>query len=534
MVLQVAKQLGHLNLSQRLVFVLLSIIMVGAAFWLVQWTSERRYIPLLDQSFTPAELTRVSSKLDQWNTKYKVEDQRVLVLNGEHRTALAKLQQAEALPKETWIGFSQLLEQNHAFLTSEESSRRWNVALSKELGDTLSMWDKVKWARVLITPAGKRRFGEPDYGATASVHLELQPGVSSDRNLVEAVANSVAAGVRGLKPDAVKIVDSRSGKPLRVPDPDDPLGSDMLAKRTSLEQQIAGKIESILPIDGLLVQVNVELETETKKIEDLTVGKPQPSEIESKKTESNRGRSSGEPGVQPNVGLNAAEGGVREVVSEKTTREKLGGLTNQRFEVSENIPGAKINWIAATIGVPHSHFHRVHRIETSDPQAEPSEAELAPLIQREIDRIKNMVEPLVRAGDPGEIKVDMYWDAALASSDSPLETPEASSAISKLVSRHPKQIALGFLAAGSLFLMAFLARKSGVELGDVDSTPGHDGKVSGDGGGAGGINLDDVEIPEAPLDVDALVRRKVSKRVGEMVASDPDMAAGLVRRWLSE
>ena len=56
---QVKRQLKGLGISERLVLVLLLVIMCGAIYVMVQYSSQRQMVPLLDQSISENARMRI-------------------------------------------------------------------------------------------------------------------------------------------------------------------------------------------------------------------------------------------------------------------------------------------------------------------------------------------------------------------------------------------------------------------------------------------------------------------------------------------
>ena len=409
---QVHHQLKDMTTSQRLVFGLLASLMVVATVWLTQWSGRTEYIPLLDQPFAPEELTAIRAKFDSWGTDYRPKDEQILVKATEQRSLLSRLSEAQALPREAWIGFKNLMEQDSPFQTNDQVQRGWTVALGYELGMQLTQWSNIKKATVFVVPEGRKRFGSARHNATASVQVAFTSGYKPDRGCVEAIGWAVARAIRGCSPTDVNIVDTVDGRRLRVPDENDRLSGDILAKRAEYERHIETQIHELVHIPGLLVQVNVDLMTEDKTEQTTRVEEPELMSSEKKTEAMERTKTSKEPGAKPNTGAAVAgANGPSDRTTKTTALERFAPSNNRHVETIVHRPGSKINWISATVNVPRSYFVKIfQRIKGGDEEKVPTEAELQPIIDAELKSIEEKVKPLVKAEQESVVQVGSYYD----------------------------------------------------------------------------------------------------------------------------
>ncbi len=79
----IAEQMRGMSASQRIAIALLVVIIVGGMWGLVGWSRQGQWEPLLDQSFTPEQIQRVTTELALAGVEAKVEGDRVLIHGGD-------------------------------------------------------------------------------------------------------------------------------------------------------------------------------------------------------------------------------------------------------------------------------------------------------------------------------------------------------------------------------------------------------------------------------------------------------------------
>jgi flagellar biosynthesis/type III secretory pathway M-ring protein FliF/YscJ len=102
------------------------------------------------------------------------------------------------------------LEDANFTSTHWQMDKRWQVALQRKLERMIREIDSIQDAFVQITPAGEARtLGVRDAeGGKASVVVTLKPGRTElAPSEIQGIAHLVSAGVKGLSPEGVKIMD---------------------------------------------------------------------------------------------------------------------------------------------------------------------------------------------------------------------------------------------------------------------------------------------------------------------------------------
>ncbi|MDI3543083.1 MAG: flagellar M-ring protein FliF [Candidatus Atribacteria bacterium] len=204
---QAKKAWEEMNQGQRLLFLLISTVLVAGIATLFLYAGKPDYVPLF-QNLSVEEAGRVVDKLRELNIPYQISSggTRILVPQDKVYEARMKLAQ-EGLPAQG-EGF-ELFDKNTFGLTSFLQKVNYQRALQGELERTIMELREVEGARVHIVVPEERLFAEEEKVPTASVVLKLRSGVTLQDNQIEAIANLIANSVEGLNPNRVAIIDDR-------------------------------------------------------------------------------------------------------------------------------------------------------------------------------------------------------------------------------------------------------------------------------------------------------------------------------------
>ncbi len=160
------------------------------------------------------------------------------------RVLLAK----SGLPSGGSVGY-ELFDRSDS-LTSTEFQQQINEtrALEGELARTIRAVDGVRAARVHLVLPRREPFAREQQDARASVLLTMAGAARLDREGVQAILNLIAAGVPGLKPRDIAIVDSRGELLARAGTPLGEAGGGMSADevRRATELRLARAVEEML------------------------------------------------------------------------------------------------------------------------------------------------------------------------------------------------------------------------------------------------------------------------------------------------
>lgn len=439
------RHLGDLTLSQRLAIGLGALLVVGSVIWLAQWAATPEMAPLLPgQSLVPEELATVCAGLDALDEPYRVEGSQVMVRAGANRQAiLASLQQAEKLPTDTAIGFAQLVQEANPWISQSENDRRWTVALQGELARVLQQFNGVRQARVLLNLSTRKGFARNHPESSAGVTLFMSGGEPVSRSLALAAARMVAGAVRGLPVRNVQVIDGVNNRVALDWDAEEAGSASNLHQQCrQLEREKAAQIKEQLSFDrDVLVSVSVDIDYTTMRVQDSTVSEGVPVQEETDTTNTVRNRRSGQPGVEPNVTMeaNSAASG------DTSTTDRMQTISEpSRQQTTKQTPAGVPREIRAAVSLSYSYLAGIHRHNNPDAE-EPTEADIEQVFDKQKTRIATHVAKLMIPPEPEQVSVDWHYDT--------LAPPEAPAGSFDL----PLDLAAKYGPASGLTLLALLA-----------------------------------------------------------------------------
>ncbi len=534
---KIQQQLGGLNASQKMLTGSLVAIMVMTLLWWGRYAGTSEMEPVLPQSFSPTDIGRVQAHLKSMGIPSTVDGDRVLVPADRRDDAIGSLAFAEILPENSANGFDEISKQLNSFMPQGTTDALFKEAKQRTLQNVIRRgFPGVRDAVVLIEPAGPRRVGASNV-ASASIAITMKDGGVGNRKIAEAAAALVAGAQQHLSVRNTAVV--IGPRRYRVTsDTDGPAGSDELGEIVAgHERYYEEKIQSFYSdIEGLFVKVAVSVDTTSMQTQNLVHDNIQQKEKRSvirTETEPVPAAAGAEPGALSNIGASIEQAQAAVAAGERSLEDnetEFEILADKRTEVSSKPPGG-FTVMSAAVRVPRSYLLRVFR-HTTGSAAEPALAALQPIIDAEVEKMRNAVARTTRIEDPALVEVSMYDD-----SPSPLLAAASAAPpgmITQSLGSYGKEIAIGALALVSLFMVSTMVRRGSPapvlaqapalrEMPHLDGIP----EVAGIVGNTSQL-LDGME-----LDEDAVRTQQMLDQVQTMVGENPDAAANLVKRWLN-
>ena len=560
---KVSTQLRDLTRTQSVTILLGGVLAAVLLVWMIQWAARSEMVPLLNQDLDTDELARVQVGLELSSTPFKLVGNRIMVrADASPHVLLAQLQQQGKLPSDTSAGFQALVKESNPWISQAEHERRWTVALKHEIEQVLRQFNGVRSASVFLPMnSGRRRFSRVEPATSASITLIMAGGQPVTRELALAAARMVSGAVRGLALKNIEVLDGNGTSALDWES--EASGATALDRqRRKHERDIRAKILSQLPDPKARVQTQVELELTDQSVQTETPSKPVEIHVETTSEETARARPSGQPGVQPNVGVTAGARVADESTSKETSITELIPAITRTKEVT---PPGGIKEISAAVYISSSYLSGVY--QRSNPEVEePTEEQIEQAFEREKQRIVSQVTKLVKPQDEEHVAVNWYYDTPL--NEEPATQASTLDETFQMVWRYGPQSGLALLAFLSLGMMLRMARKSdssesfGLEIGlpkeaiaaaqqaarDIAKTPyqGSAQKAATPTSPVGGEKMlagDPAAIGQAAMTEGILVAQEVDERtvqtnkmldqVTQVVESDADAAAGLLEQWMA-
>lgn len=542
----IAEHLGRLTPMAKLLIGSLMVILMMSLFLVALYAGRTSMAPLgLSASLSTEARAQAIDYLRVQNIPYEEEAGDLLVPTDRRTLVLATLTRNNIIRSDQ-INFDKIIQDDSPFRSRQENDRRYLMAKMNEVAAMISQWQGVDSARVMIDPAAGRGFGRTHVPDTASVNVMTATGELTQAQ-ADAMANLVAGAHAGLKVENVKVIDARTGRYLRA------RGEDQLSPLRNLEANLAAerrvrdKLEGALgDIPGVRVSVNVQVDTRETITTQESFDEPKSAvRAESKHDyESTLPGPSGQPGVQPNTGIalaNSGSGGS--VTDSRQNTELVPAFPRTNSQIVD--PGGQTLLINASIGVPRSYFISLYRAEQGDDQAEPDAAALDGVYQRESDRIKAYLEPLidtraVEGAVAGTVMVSMVHDLPIFSNvmnGGGTEAGDVGWGSSLAGNRLVHYVGLGGLAAISLVMMLLMVRRATVreELPTAQELVGIPPALAGaDSDLVGEASEAEPALEGREVDDSTLRRQQMLGQINEMVQQAPADAAGLIRKWIRD
>ncbi len=559
LVLQTKTHLAGLSLSQRMAIGSCAGLVVLSLLWLLNWAGESEMVPLFDQSITTEELGPIRKQLDAEGVKYTVAGDRVLVPTDSVLALQAKLAQSEALPRDISITFDRLISNSSPFSSRDEQDWRRNVALANELSLRLRQFNGVRDARVFIDRNSRRTIGAAAIVPTASIQVTMQSGRELDKNQVKAMAYFVSRAVAGLEIHNVQVTDFTSGQTYSVPKQEDGMAYDDLEDRQKKENYFASQIRDLLGnIPGLRVAIRADLDPRATTTTDLKHGKPAMTKERAKSSESVEGKAGNEPGLVPNSGSpNAVAAGGASRMQESETETAY----NAEQDVTKTIfdtPRHHLVSLKASVNVPRSFLAGIYKQANSGKEPSDVELDAADTTKSALAKIQSQVETLMPKAEEAQSQVAVTWfpdNGGMMNGmagGGPGGSGEPAKAFSgdnmmQYVQTYGGKAGLGALALVSLVMMLMMVRR----VGEGPVLPGEAPPEMPAGRSRrrkqSGEDLEDLEVSQGPVgvgevtehllmgrevDETTLRSQKLVEQVAELVKDDPDMAVGVLQRWI--
>ena len=370
------------TVAQRTLAIIGVIGVVVGAIALGAWLMKPTYSPLFS-GLSGTDASAIVEQLKTDGVDYQLADGGSTILVPDASVDKERLAAAAAgLPGDKTAGYSLL--DNMGVTSSEfQQTVTYKRALEGELSKTVEGLDGVRTASVKLAIPQQSVFVSQQTTPTASVFLDLKPGVALGKEQVKAVTHLVSASVDGMSPDDVAVVDADGQVLSAVGGQDaaggsDSAGSDYETKTSAAIQAMLDKV--VGPGNATVVvtaDVSQESAQRTEEKYSTPDGDPAYSEsVQQSGSGAGSGTGSGQAGVLgpdniavPNgtaggSGASGSSGGpsstVRDNAVDKTTETRTipaGELTKQAVSVAVNSDkvtissGAISTMVAAAAGI---------------------------------------------------------------------------------------------------------------------------------------------------------------------------------------
>lgn len=540
-----------LNVSQRVAIGLCAVLIAGSLLWLLQWSTTPEMVPLVSSEFSFEELTAAEDALRANGIRHQTVGTRLLIRAADRHNALRLIHSAGALPDGSLFDMEAAVNDQNPFLSPEQRDFAYNYARGNELAKIIATTPFVQKASVIINPQSRRRLGMPNDVPTASVDVTLAPGREMTMDMVEGFAKLVSGAVAGLKPYAVTVRDSRTGRSHELPHPDNVLSFDYLDNVKRNEDHLRSKIEEQLAyIPGVRVQVAVELEASRRRTESHKYDKPQPKSETTKSSESSAANQPSEPGVQSNVGLAVTGGGKGQSSTTEDSTTEFYAPQLVEAKTVEEIPLSRKR-VTAAVGIPRSFVAGLVTGASDVKEVKDDDPTFTQMREQHVVRVRASVEKIIQATGPEDVQVDVFpdmtWSAesggwALVSSGGTGAAPVSDTAdLLGMAKSYGPPLGLGALAMMSLFMLTRIARRSAeltartmAELEQETVEAGEEPLLAVGSSAVGQAQRSESMLVAREVDEHTLRYQELNEEVTKLVKDDPRGASELLRRWIED
>ncbi|MGY4643770.1 flagellar basal-body MS-ring/collar protein FliF [Cellulomonas sp. URHB0016] len=507
------------TVAQRTLAVIGVAVVVLGGFALSSWMAR----PTLSPLFTGLSGSDASAVVDQLTSdgvKYELADGGSTVLVPADALYSERIKLAAAgLPTNADGGGYSLLDDMPMTSSEFQQQKTYQRAMEGELAKTISAIDGVEAATVKLAIPEESVFVSEKSDPTASVFVRTKPGVALSLDQVQAVVHLVSAGIDGMKPTDVAVVDS-TGEVLSAVGTGT-TGGVAGQEASDYEVRVQGAVQALLDRvvgpgkSAVTVTAQVDQSQKDTTVEQFSATPDTPPLSSSTTSEEYSGSgSTGAAGVLGPDNIAVPGGGAGTDGSYKSTTEDKTNAVNKSTEVTHAGPGAIERQSVAVV---------------IDAKA------AAPLDMTAL-----------RATIAAAAGIDATRGDTVAVQAAPFDATQATAAQDALAAADKlaqtkrqdelvKQAAIG--AAVLLLLLSIAvamarrsrrARRTALDLGELP--------VLGEGGRRGieGIDLDALpELPPGPLhDEDSLITRKRAE-ISALADDQPAEVADLLRGWLA-
>ena len=395
---QISQIYQKLSLKQKIVVGSSIVLVVAFLVFLTLYKSKSDSFAgysVLFENISPSDSALIVDQLNKDGIKYKlVNEGTILVPTSDvykERIAVATL----GIPKESKIGF-EIFDKQEFGATDAEQRVKFQRALEGELARTIESLSSIQKATVRIAIPKESVFTERQALPTASIVVELKPGVSLNAKQIFGIKNLVAASVTNLSIENVKIVNQDG---VALGDEDGEFDSDAIAQQirykrefeNNYEQKIVNVLAPIVGgVDKVVAKVNIDFDFDKKdtksEVYDPNNVVRSESNIEEKRQGSAPNEVGGVPGAVSNIG--PVQG-----LDDSTLKEQYNKSSQQtNYEISKKVTSIKgqfasINRVSAAVVIDGLYQSK------KDSDGKPTgELEFAPLSKEQRESITNLIK----------------------------------------------------------------------------------------------------------------------------------------------
>ena len=335
--------------GQKVVAVLGTGALLLAGVMVFRWVSQPDYAPLFS-NLSSSDASAVIDQLDTQGVKYKITNggDTVMVPKNDVYTTRIKLS-GEGLPSGSDGGYS-LLDQQDLSTSQFKEQTDFKRAMEGELAKTIEAMDGVQSAVVHLALPAKQVFADKQDPPTASVLVSTRLGSTLSPEQVQSVVHLVAASIDGMDPEKVTVADS-TGKLLST---NDSIGGGAASSRNQYvadfqnekAAQVQALLDRVLGPGNSTVQVTADLNFDktTTELRKYTPADPKGLTLSTSKSSEDytgpAGTAAASGVVGPDGQMGTTTTGGTAGSSYKKAAETSDNALNTETQQIESAPGA--------------------------------------------------------------------------------------------------------------------------------------------------------------------------------------------------
>jgi flagellar M-ring protein FliF len=514
--------------SQRMTLVVVPMLVL-AGLGLVMYLGARpaEEALLSGKVFSADELKNAEAALQKANlTQYRVSGQRILVPGADVTRYNAALAVGDAVP-EFGDDLAKALETN-PFLGMGEPQRRDRMDLgrARELVKIMKAIPFVEDARLVPHRAGQKGFSR-ESKMTATLAVQLRAGRELTGDLAQSLRQVVAGGF-SMTPGDVTVVDMKTGRAPRMPDPNDPSSTayvEATRNFTAMYQQTIADALAYIP--NVMVSVNVDVDPLVQSREQER--KYGPKQIPYKSLEETENETSNEtgPGSEPGMTPNQPRSLRQQVTSKNTkniekSRTATDSVPGETRVADRLVTGHVPKSVQVAVAIPKDYYRDVALRQGADEADKAAfQAKLMQLKSETEKEAREKVASLIPRPASGTaldlINVSSY--DRLETSDAPV-TVSITTRVGDALTQWGGPAGLALFALWALWMLNRSLKRAPEAPAIATAGKPPAGKAPA---AAAAAEEDDDEGPKEPTKRDKLQT---------LVKDNPEMAAAVISRWL--
>jgi flagellar M-ring protein FliF len=535
---QISEFLAALSPGRKLgLFATMGAVILGVGL-MFTWAGKTSYSPLMT-NLNPEDSANIMRVLREKNIPFEVDSggRNISVpadIVNETRMALATL----GMPQTSVVGY-EVFDKQALGTTSFVQRLNQKRAREGELMRTINSIRGVKRSRVHLALPEKSTFVEDQKKSTASVVVDLEPGIVLNEKQLFGISNLVARAVEGLDPADVAIVDS-NGKMLTRSGGDSlvALTATQIEMRQKLERDMEGRIEDMLAhVVGsgrVVARVSADLDfsqvNETQTLYDQEGAAVRSSEKNSQSMEGSRPGPRGPAGATANTPGNGPELQNPEIRNNTNrVNEVVNYAVPQTVRTTTRSPGS-VRKLSVAVVVD------ARQVKVAGKDGEPATVKSEPWSAEKLQEFEAVVAGAValdrKRGDTLEIRNMEFSREDLDSATAELETAERRKYIQKIAS-------YGVIAILALLFFAFVVRPyiKWITENTIDSVDTFLPQTIEEleklqkGNALAGMEDAVPQMPES-LDPEKVEGEMIREKIVTMIEGNPHKAALIVKDWL--